>query len=60
MPPSSFDSFWVSTHSRLKAAGGITRQPAEYAGVSTHSRLKAAGGLRLGNHAEKRFQHTAA
>ena len=33
----------VSTHSRLKAAGG--KCAAEYAGlaVSTHSRLKAAG-----------------
>ena len=33
----------VSTHSRLKAAGGIGRPGLQTDGVSTHSRLKAAG-----------------
>ena len=38
----------VSTHSRLKAAGGKFRDNVEQDGVSTHSRLKAAGGRSLG------------
>ena len=33
----------VSTHSRLKAAGGVHQQGAGKIIVSTHSRLKAAG-----------------
>ena len=35
--------FVVSTHSRLKAAGGLTQQNVADITVSTHSRLKAAG-----------------
>ena len=35
--------FAVSTHSRLKAAGGNSRHDGKTARVSTHSRLKAAG-----------------
>ena len=33
----------VSTHSRLKAAGGQEYTPYPISAVSTHSRLKAAG-----------------
>ena len=36
----------VSTHSRLKAAGGRFRQSRPINRVSTHSRLKAAGAQR--------------
>ena len=36
--------FDVSTHSRLKAAGGHLYGNHDFARVSTHSRLKAAGG----------------
>ena len=35
----------VSTHSRLKAAGGYLNRYKGVTGVSTHSRLKAAGSL---------------
>ena len=34
---------WVSTHSRLKAAGGKRGHARCKPNVSTHSRLKAAG-----------------
>ena len=35
----------VSTHSRLKAAGGWEHRLYRFLNVSTHSRLKAAGRL---------------
>ena len=50
----------VSTHSRLKAAGGKFRDNVEQDGVSTHSRLKAAGHTRRRNADSVGFQHTAA
>ena len=34
---------FVSTHSRLKAAGGAGKRVPDIQDVSTHSRLKAAG-----------------
>ena len=37
----------VSTHSRLKAAGPITKTEESVLTVSTHSRLKAAGLKRI-------------
>ena len=37
----------VSTHSRLKAAGGVAPTLAACVTVSTHSRLKAAGAIGL-------------
>ena len=51
----------VSTHSRLKAAGGAFKKIQRGVAVSTHSRLKAAGRI---NHkpliGRVKFQHTAA
>ena len=35
----------ISTHSRLKAAGGVSLCRVSYLSVSTHSRLKAAGAM---------------
>ena len=39
----------VSTHSRLKAAGGVSVHRPPSVGVSTHSRLKAAGPAVIAN-----------
>ena len=52
---------YVSTHSRLKAAGSDFYYGYMDTDVSTHSRLKAAGGVRMRyfwDYCE--FQHTAA
>ena len=46
MDKDQYNCLWVvSTHSRLKAAGGAVGIVCRYGGVSTHSRLKAAGPL---------------
>ena len=50
----------VSTHSRLKAAGGDVSLLNRLFAVSTHSRLKAAGKLLFLLVIINRFQHTAA
>ena len=51
----------VSTHSRLKAAGGVINDTSRRQIVSTHSRLKAAGiVLFAGEKIGLWFQHTAA
>ena len=50
----------VSTHSRLKAAGRLLKQPRRRLNVSTHSRLKAAGKTVLPLGGVGQFQHTAA
>ena len=51
---------YVSTHSRLKAAGWPYSRKFQTLAVSTHSRLKAAG--LIGSHQSFLFlfQHTAA
>ena len=51
---------YVSTHSRLKAAGDMMRSMSRYALVSTHSRLKAAGQSTKPTSRATAFQHTAA
>ena len=59
--PDLYDQAAVSTHSRLKAAGGELKKFRRIKTVSTHSRLKAAGRktARTIRHC-KAFQHTAA
>ena len=51
---------YVSTHSRLKAAGHVKDDRILQYYVSTHSRLKAAGLCPSNTGAEGGFQHTAA
>ena len=51
---------WVSTHSRLKAAGKEAGESYTVDNVSTHSRLKAAGLPPAWAFAQSVFQHTAA
>ena len=46
VPPLQYPQLYVSTHSRLKAAGIARSGYLNVSGVSTHSRLKAAGGNR--------------
>ena len=41
--PNCWTAIFVSTHSRLKAAGSSEDGPRALDAVSTHSRLKAAG-----------------
>ena len=53
-------SDFVSTHSRLKAAGAIDKPMHSSLIVSTHSRLKAAGTGSPRAIAFTLFQHTAA
>ena len=54
------DNVFVSTHSRLKAAGNTMIEKGKAGYVSTHSRLKAAG-IKSDRHAaDLLFQHTAA
>ena len=43
VPPLQYPQLYVSTHSRLKAAGIARSGYLNVSGVSTHSRLKAAG-----------------
>ena len=51
---------YVSTHSRLKAAGLVSYEGLSIATVSTHSRLKAAGSVLVRVCSASLFQHTAA
>ena len=56
-----FDFGYVSTHSRLKAAGHTGTEHKPTSNVSTHSRLKAAGFLKYQlDLVISLFQHTAA
>ena len=56
-----YDAIYVSTHSRLKAAGRRWTIMVAKAVVSTHSRLKAAGeAIENLNDDDLLFQHTAA
>ena len=50
----------VSTHSRPKAAGSISKNILLLSSVSTHSRPKAAGAMFSLQATTKWFQHTAA
>ena len=60
LPQACFLNFWVSTHSRPKAAGVGGFPSGLFVLVSTHSRPKAAGAWPESYKLSCRFQHTAA